>query len=56
MTVQNDEVVDAFIDLRSPYSYLALQPARSLAQGSEVKFDWWPYITDFRTAYGGEVE
>lgn len=21
-----------------------------------VHFDWWPYLTDFRSAYGGEVE
>ncbi|WP_418647580.1 DsbA family protein [Thauera butanivorans] len=49
-------VVDAFIDLRSPYSYLALGPARRLAGRSGVAFDWWPFITDFRSAYGGEVE
>ena len=52
----NDQVVDAFIDLRSPYSYLALQPARALAQRGGVVFDWWPYITDLRSAYGGEVD
>ena len=56
MSNQNDNVVDAFIDLRSPYSYLALQPARTLAQRSGIIFDWWPYITDFRSAYGGEIE
>ncbi|RYE42930.1 MAG: disulfide bond formation protein DsbA [Hyphomicrobiales bacterium] len=48
--------VDAFIDLRSPYSYLALGPARALAQRRGIAFKWWPYITDFRGAYGGEVE
>lgn len=51
-----DHRVDVFIDLRSPYSYLALQPARALAQRSAVVFDWWPFITDFQSAYGGEVE
>jgi 2-hydroxychromene-2-carboxylate isomerase len=56
MTEPNDTVVDAFIDLRSPYSYLALKPARALAQRAGVTFDWWPYITDFQSAYGGEVE
>ena len=49
-------VVDAFIDLRSPYSYLAQGPARALAQRGGVCFEWWPFITDFRSAYGGEVE
>jgi 2-hydroxychromene-2-carboxylate isomerase len=56
MAPETDAVVDAFIDLRSPYSYLALQPARALAQRAGIRFDWWPYITDFRGAYGGEVE
>jgi 2-hydroxychromene-2-carboxylate isomerase len=48
--------VDAFVDLRSPYSYLALQPARKIAKTAGIRFDWWPYITDLRGAYGGEVE
>ncbi|MDD2668438.1 DsbA family protein [Zoogloea sp.] len=48
--------VDAFIDLRSPYSYLALKPVRLLAARTGCRFDWWPFITDFRSAYGGELE
>jgi 2-hydroxychromene-2-carboxylate isomerase len=56
MTEGKDQVIDAFIDLRSPYSYLALRPVRALAQRSGVAFEWWPFITDFRSAYGGEVE
>lgn len=48
--------VEAFFDLRSPYSYLALGPARALSRRHGVVFDWWPYITDFQSAYGGEVE
>lgn len=56
MSAQDKPVVDAFIDLRSPYSYLALKPARLLAERSGATFDWWPFITDLRGAYGGEVE
>lgn len=56
MTEPKTQVVDAFIDFRSPYSYLSLQPARALAKRSRVTFEWWPCITDFRSAYGGEVE
>lgn len=48
--------VDAFIDLRSPYSYLALKPVRLLAARTGCRFDWWPFITAFRSAYGGELE
>jgi 2-hydroxychromene-2-carboxylate isomerase len=56
MSETDNEVVDAFIDLRSPYSYLALKPVRVLAERSGLRFDWWPFITDFRSAYGGEIE
>lgn len=56
MSMQDTPVVDAFIDLRSPYSYLSLGPARQLAERTGVRFEWWPYITDFRSAYGGEVD
>lgn len=55
MSIDRDQVVEAFVDLRSPYSYLALQPVLALAQRSAVTVDWWPYITDFRSVYGGEV-
>ena len=49
------QVVDAFVDLRSPYSYLAIGPARAMAERLGVDVAWWPYITDFQGAYGGEV-
>lgn len=55
MSIDTDHV-EAFFDLRSPYSYLALGPARALSRRSGVAFDWWPYVTDFRSAYGGEIE
>ena len=53
---QTHAAVDAFIDLRSPYSYLTLKPARALAQRRGIDFDWWPFITDLKSAYGGAVE
>lgn len=56
MTTPTPSRVEAFIDLRSPYSYLAIQPARALAEEHGAAFDWWPFITDFQSAYGGEVE
>ena len=49
------DVVDVFIDLRSPYSYLALAPARALGRDTGVHFEWWPCLTDFRSAYGGKI-
>jgi len=56
MTAPDSPRVDVFIDLRSPYSYLAIAPARALAERSRIAFDWWPFITDFQSAYGGAVE
>jgi 2-hydroxychromene-2-carboxylate isomerase len=56
MAERSNQVVDAFIDLRSPYSYLALRPARAMAERCGFSIDWWPFVTDFRSAYGGEVE
>jgi 2-hydroxychromene-2-carboxylate isomerase len=56
MTNKLASTVHAFIDLRSPYSYLSLAPARKLAKSTGTTFIWQPYITDFRSAYGGEVE
>jgi 2-hydroxychromene-2-carboxylate isomerase len=56
MTGNSRLTVDAFIDLRSPYSFLALKPARALAQRCGSRFEWWPFITDFESAYGGKIE
>ncbi len=56
MTAADQPQVDVFIDLRSPYSYLAIAPARALAERSGITFNWWPFITDFQSAYGGEVD
>jgi 2-hydroxychromene-2-carboxylate isomerase len=56
MSEQRDRTIDAFFDLRSPYSYLAIGPARDLEKRSGVRLDWWPFITDFQSAYGGEID
>ncbi len=53
---QSKTTVDVYIDLRSPYSYLAIQPARALEMRHAITLQWWPFITDFQSAYGGEVE
>jgi 2-hydroxychromene-2-carboxylate isomerase len=56
MTDTSLKRVEVFVDLRSPYTYLALRPARALADRTGLHFEWWPFITDFRSAYGGEIE
>jgi len=49
-------VVDPFTDLRGPYPSSAFKPPRLLAALTGCRFDWCPFITDFRSADGGEVE
>lgn len=48
--------LDAFIDLRSPYSYVALAPARALATALDFCICWRPYAIDIEAAYGGVGE
>jgi 2-hydroxychromene-2-carboxylate isomerase len=47
--------VTLYIDLRSPYSYLAKAEALALARDFAVRLDWLPFAIDIEGAYGGEV-
>ena len=44
--------IDAFIDLRSPYSYVALAPARTMAREIGFVLNWRPYMIDIEAGYG----
>ncbi len=33
-----------YIDYKSPYAYLAIEPARDLEREFKVRFDWLPYV------------
>ena len=33
-----------FIDFKSPYAYLAVEPTRQLARQSGVAIDWMPFV------------
>jgi 2-hydroxychromene-2-carboxylate isomerase len=48
--------VTLYIDVRSPYSYLAKAEALALERGFDVRLDWLPFAIDIQGAYGGEVE
>ncbi|MDH3579470.1 MAG: DsbA family protein [Hyphomicrobiales bacterium] len=48
--------LDAFIDLRSPYSYVALAPARALARECGLALVWRPYAIDVEASYGAAEE
>lgn len=44
-----------YLDYKSPYAYLALQPTRDLARAFEVEIDWLPYSLKIET-YLGDVD
>ena len=44
--------LDVFIDLRSPYSYVALAPVRDLARECGLALTWRPYAIDVEASYG----
>lgn len=44
--------LDVFIDLRSPYSYVAIEPARGFARELDLSLRWRPYGIDIPGAYG----
>jgi len=51
-----------YIDLKSPYAYLAIDPTRAMARALEVPIDWRPFTLDIpsylgsaRLGRGGEV-
>jgi 2-hydroxychromene-2-carboxylate isomerase len=42
----------AYVDLKSPYAYLAIAPARALCAGHGVAIDWLPYVLDIPSYLG----
>jgi 2-hydroxychromene-2-carboxylate isomerase len=44
--------MSVYIDLKSPYAYLALEPTRALAHGTGIALDWLPYVLDIPSYLG----
>ncbi len=40
----SEEAVPIYIDLKSPYSYVAAHRALALEETGKVIFDWWPFV------------
>lgn len=40
------ETIDVYIDFKSPYAYLAVEPTRHLARDYQVELNWLPYTLD----------
>ena len=45
-------VVTVYIDFKSPYAYLAKDPARELEARFDISLDWLPYILDIPSYLG----
>lgn len=45
-------VVTIYIDFKSPYAYLAKDPARDLERRFDIRLDWLPYILDIPSYLG----
>ena len=35
-----------YIDLKSPYAYIAIEPTRAMARGLGVEIEWRPFTLD----------
>lgn len=46
------QILTAYIDLKSPYAFLAIEPTRRLARRCSVHLDWLPYTLDIPSYLG----
>lgn len=48
----SDAPVIVYLDIKSPYAYLAVEPARQLEKAMGVCFDWRPFVLDIPSYLG----
>jgi 2-hydroxychromene-2-carboxylate isomerase len=41
-----------YIDFKSPYAYLAIEPTRRLAKELQIEVDWYPFVLDIPSYLG----
>lgn len=41
-----------YIDFKSPYAYLAIEPTRRLAAEMQIEIDWYPFVLDIPSYLG----
>lgn len=49
------KTIDVYVDLKSPYAYLALEPTRALERDFHVKINWLPFTLEI-PSYVGSAE
>jgi 2-hydroxychromene-2-carboxylate isomerase len=47
-----DALLAVYIDLKSPYAYIAIDPTRAMAQALGVSIDWRPFTLDIPSYLG----
>ncbi len=50
--LRGDSAFVVFIDMKSPYAYLAIDPTRAMAAGLGVEIDWRPFTLDIPSYLG----
>ena len=49
---ESDRPLIVYLDIKSPYAYLAWQPTRDLAAQLGIKVDWRPFVLDIPSYLG----
>jgi len=50
--LRGDAPLAVYIDLKSPYAYLAIDPTRAMAAAAGVRIDWRPFTLDIPSYLG----
>ncbi len=50
--LRGDARLAVYIDLKSPYAYIAIGPTRAMAESLEVRIDWRPFTLDLPSYMG----
>ena len=53
--LDSTETVNFYYDYKSPFTYLALEPALAFEQSHRIRLRFIPYAVDLRASYGGET-
>lgn len=50
--LDSDQAVIVYLDFKSPYAYLAVEPTRQLEKELGIQFDWRPFVLDIPSYLG----
>jgi len=42
----NNNIISIYIDFKSPYAYLAIEPSKKFAKDLKLKINWLPYVLE----------